>query len=264
MRRVDWRSLLEALSRVERFGPEASGMLRFGSSPQGGVFIERGRVCWVAAEGLQRRLCDLLRTCSSLSGAELERIYERCRASGKLLGQTLVAEGFLQPHELQSALRRHSAECLVDLCREPASTSWSWHAGRGYSPRFTFHAVDLLFDSVALFYPELQARAQGELEGFVGPGQRGAAFVLAADLEYPLPLATTNGGSVEAMAALARAIEAIPRASHELGTTPAFAVSTTRAGESLISWWRSEVLFAVACRDRESLARATAQHLVQA
>jgi hypothetical protein len=261
---VHWRSLLDALARVERVGADASGLLCFGNTPQGGIFIEGGRVCWVAAHGLQRRLRDLLRDYSSLSVEELERIYERCRASGKLLGQTLVAEGFLQPHELQSALRRHSAECLVDLCHRPASTSWASHVGRGYAPRFTFRAVDLLFDSVALFYPDLRANAQDELRTFTGPGQRGTAFVLDPQLDYPLPLAATADAGVEAITTLGRAVEAIPRASRELGNAPAFALSRTLSGDSLLLWWKNELLFAVACDDRASLARATAQHLVQA
>lgn len=261
---IHWRSLLEALARVERVGADASGLLCFGGTPQGGIFIERGRVCWVAAHGLQRRLRDLLRNYSSLSSAELDAIYERCRANGKLLGQTLVAEGFLQPHELQTALRRHSAECLVDLCRNPTSTSWASHVGRGYAPRFTFRAVDLLFDSVALFYPELQADAQGELQAFAGPGQRASAFVLDPQLDCPLPVAATADSGVEAMVGLGRALEAIPGASRELGNVPSFALSRTLAGDSLLLRWRGELLFAVAFDDRASLARATAQQLVHA
>lgn len=263
MTEVDWPSLVAALSRVERFSAGTSGLLCFGANPQGGIFIEGGRVCWVAAQGFQRRLRDLLGSSSGVDAAELERIYERCRAGGKLLGQTLVDDGLLQPQELERALRRHSAECLVDLCRHPCTTHWASHAGRGYAPRFTFRPVDLLFDSVALHYSELQTRARSELAHFVEPGQHATAFVVDHTLDALLPLAATEGSEVCAMAALGRSVESIPRASRELGTTPSFTLSATSTGEAVVLWWREAVLFAVACADRTSLAAATARRLAQ-
>ena len=116
MNRVHWNTLVEVLSRVERLSSTDSGLLSFGPTPLGGIFVERGRVCWVAARGLQQRLRDLLEDYTKDVDA-LARVAERCRAEGLLLGQTLVAEGLLQPSELEVALRRHSAECLIELCR---------------------------------------------------------------------------------------------------------------------------------------------------
>jgi hypothetical protein len=261
---VDWPSLVDALARVERFGANDSGLLSFTDSPQGGVFVERGRVCWVAAHGLQRRLRDLLRTHSSVDGLQLDRIYERCRASGAVLGQTLVSEGLLAPEELQRALRRHSAECLVNLCKLPRSTSWASHVGRGYAPGFTFRPVDLLFDSAGMFYPTLQAEAQKELSAFAAPEQPGTAFILDPDIGMLLPVAATDGASVHAMWALGRSIEAIPRANRELGTTPSFTLALSADGSAQVSWWRGPLLFSLSCKDRPSLAAATARRLVQA
>jgi len=259
---VDWGSLLAALERVEALTSSDSGLLLFGDAPVGGIFVERGRVCWVAARGLQRRLRDLLQAHAQLDSHELERVSERCRAEGLLLGQTLVAEGLLEPTELQSALRRHSAESLLDLCRSPHTTTWASHAGRGYAPRFTFCAADLLLDSVALAYPALHGPAQRQLAPFSGPGRRCVAFVLDASTEAPLPVAESGGNGVDAMLALGRSLAPMPRASHELGTTPSFALSTTSSGHTVLSWWRDALLFAVSCADRASLAAATAQHLV--
>ena len=264
MAEVDWPSLVDALARVERCGTDNSGLLSFVDAPQGGVFVEGGRVCWVAAQGFQRRLRDLLRTHSNVTDAELDRIYERCRSTGGLLGQTLVSEGLLEPEELQRALRRHSAECLVNLCQTPREASWALHAGRGYAPAFTFRAIDLLFDSAALYYPTLQAEARKELAAFAGPEQQGTAFILDSDIGMLLPVAATEGTTVHTMATLGRSIEAIPRANRELGTVPTFTLAFRESGSAQVLWWRGPLLFSLSCPTRSSLASATARHLVQA
>jgi hypothetical protein len=251
---------MDALLRVESLGPDVCGLLSFAGS-SGCIFVERGRICWVAARGLQQRLSDLLRTHSSVDSATLDRIYQRCRSEGTLLGQTLVAEGHLQPVELERALRHHSAECLVALCRASQATIWASHPGRGYAPRFTFRPVDLLFDSVALLYPNLRLEALEELSAYSGPGRHAVAFVLDAEIGALLPLAETSESSVESVSTLARSLLSIPRASHELGMTPAFTLSTTANGDALLVWWRKQVLYAMACEDRASLISATSQHL---
>lgn len=261
MTTVRWSSLLGALARVERLGESDSGLLSFGDDPIGGIFVEQGRVCWVAARGLERRLRALLSAHSRMSTEELERMYERCRAEGRLLGETLVDEGLLAPSDLQQALRRHSAECLVELCSSPRTTSWWSHSGRGYAPRFTFRAVDLLFDSVALVFPELHASALSELARVEGPDRKVAAFVRDEESGTLLPLAEGGGYDVGELQVLGRDVGALPRACHELGATPSFVVSTTGDGRSVVVWWDRELLFAVSCADRACLAALTALRL---
>lgn len=265
---VEWHALVGALRHVERLAQTDSGLLSFGDSPIGGIFVEQGRVCWVAARGLQRRLRDLLRAHSSMSNEQLERMYERCRAEGRLLGETLVDEGLIAPSELQSALRRHSAECLLDLCRSSrassrSTTSWSSHGGRGYAPRFTFRAVDLLLDSVAIIYPELQAEARLELSRVEAPGRRAVAFLRDEAAGSLLPLAETGGYGVEHLLGLSRGLASLPQACLELGATPSFTLSTTESGDTLLLWWRGPLLFAVSCPDRASLAELTGRHLAE-
>ncbi len=252
---------MSALSHVERLRQTDSGILSFGEAPVGGIFVEQGRVCWVAARGLQRRLRDLLRANSSMSTEQLEKMYERCRLEGRMLGETLVDEGLIGPSELQRALRQHSAECLLDLCRASRSTSWASHGGRGYAPRFTFRAVDLLFDSVALVYPDLQAQAKSELALVDAPGRRAVAFVRDDSADTLLPLAETGGHGVEHMLGLSRGLASVPHACLELGATPSFTLSTTGAGETVLLWWRSALLFVVSCPDRLSLAALINQRL---
>jgi hypothetical protein len=258
---VEWPSLIGALSHVERLGQADSGLLSFGQAPVGGIFVEQGRVCWVAARGLQRRLRDLLRSHSRMTSEQLDAMYERCRAEGRMLGESLVDEGFIEPSELQRALRRHSAECLLDLCLSSHERTWSSHGGRGYAPRFTFPAVDLLLDSVALVYPGLQAQARRELAGAQGPGRRAVAFVREEPTGSLLPVAETGGYGVEQMLALGRDLAALLQACLELGATPSFTLSATQAGETVVLWWRGQLLVAASCPDRQSLAELTSRHL---
>ncbi len=107
MTSVDWSALSDALLRVERLSEEESGMLAFGMSDSGGVLVERGRVCFVGARGLGQRLRESLPD----SNADATPF------------------GSMAPPDLEQALRRHSAECLLELCRNPLPTRWAAHAG---------------------------------------------------------------------------------------------------------------------------------------
>ena len=55
---IDWIALGDALLQIERLNKDDSGLLEFGLEQRGGIFVEQGRVCWVAASGLGRRLRD--------------------------------------------------------------------------------------------------------------------------------------------------------------------------------------------------------------
>lgn len=259
---LDWPSLRDALIRIERLGDMACGLLSIGQSPNGGIFVEGGRVCWVAANGLQRRLRDLLRLRSNLDEASLDRLYERCRVEGRLLGQTLVEEGRISANEFEAALRLHSAECLLYLCRSREIVSWSPRTGRGYSPRFTFHTDDLLFDAIALLAPRNRSTAQRELGRLDAPGRFGAAFLLNAAGDTAIPVATLGGrSSVETLSALGEWAIAVPKASREFGAPTRFTLASTSSAGTLSVWWRDSLLFVVRCDDRASVAAVTAHHL---
>lgn len=261
MTAINWASLMDALVRVERLGQSDSGLLSFGSPQAGGIFVERGRICWVAVRGLGQRLRDLLLVHCSIDAAELDRVSERCRAQGKLVGQTLVEEGLIQPAELERALRQHSAECLLELCRDPLPTHWTPRAGRGYTPRFTFHAEDLLLDAVGSFFPEQQQAARAELARLGASGHRAAAFAFDPTRECLLPIAAVGSPGVEALRSLGQWATSMPVVSRELATEPTFSLASTEDGEAALVWWRESLLFAISCDDRVGLAAATALHL---
>jgi hypothetical protein len=257
----NWASLADALVRVERLSANDSGLLSFGAPQAGGIFVEQGRICWVAVRGLGQRLRDLLLAHCRIDAAELDRVSERCRARGKLVGQTLVEEGRLSPDELEKALRQHSAECLLELCRDPLPTHWSSHAGRGYAPRFTFRAEDLLLDAVSSLFPRQQLAAQAELARLAARGHRAAAFVFDPARECLLPIAAVGSPGVEALRSMGQWATSMPMVSRELAAEPSFSLASTEEGEATLVWWREGLLFAVSCDDRMGLAAATALHL---
>jgi hypothetical protein len=257
-----WSPLLDALVRVEELPADDSGLLSFGQPPgSGGIFVERGRICWAAARGLRRRLSDLLRESTGLSAAELDSVYERCRIEGKHFGHVLIAEGKIQPRELETALRLHSAESLVELCRGHEPTVWARHSGRGYSPHFTFRPLEVLFDVIALALPSLQGSARMTLSALDAPGRRGAAFVHGAgDPIIPVG-AFGEGTTVAGLRAIGRWAHAVPRATKELGDAPSFTLAASTSGDTLAVWWRGAVLYVVVCADRNDVAAITS-HLL--
>jgi hypothetical protein len=259
---VHWSAILNVLVRCEEATAGACGVLSFGAPPHlGGVFVEAGRICWAAAPGLQRRLGDLLREHAMLSHVDLEALFIRCRAEGKPLGRALLEENLIPPGDLEAALRRHSAESLVELCRDDLPTIWVPHSGRGYSPRLTFQPIEVLFDVVRLFHPGAQADAMAELGAVAGGSRHGGAFLVDDAREITVPVAELGGISVRELRALGRWSTSIATATRELGVAPTFTLAATGDGLTISVWWRGPLLFAVVCEDRATLAAVAARHL---
>jgi hypothetical protein len=258
---VDWGALSDAFSRLERLREDETGLLSFGMPDAGGIFVERGRVCFVAARGHAQRLRDVLLERSNIDADVLDRVSEQCRIERKWLGQTLVAQGLIPAAELEQALRYHSAECLLELCREPLPTRWASHVGRGFAPRFTFPAVELLLDTVGLVVPMQRAQAIKTLARLERPRRQAAAFLIDAEHDRLLPVAEVGGQDVGALRALGRWAETIPRVSLELATETSFALAVTPKGESVFVWWKDGLLFTLLCEDQMELANVMAAHL---
>lgn len=263
MHDVAWPMVVDALVRVERLAPDDCGVLSSEQPGHGGIFVERGRICWAAARGLQRRLTDLLRSSAAMRDIDLDGIYQRCRAEGRLLGQTLVDEGWMAPRELETALRRHSAESLVELCRGEAPLEvWSSRGAQGYAPRFTFRPLDVLLDIAELFLPHLQHSARVELAAVDQPGRRGGAFCLGSAPGEVVPIAAFGDGmSVRELASLGGWAVVMPQATRELGTMPTFSLAARASGPAVAVWWRAPLLFAVTCPDRRDAAGIATHHL---
>lgn len=240
---------------------DESGLLEFGIERRGGIFVEKGRICWVAASGLGRRLRSLILVYSKIDEAELDRVCERCRVQGGRVGQILVAEGLLTPDELEAALRQHSAECLIELCRSPLPTRFRTHAGRGYAPRFTFSPVELLLATVGSCFSERQMLARREFAEVTVAGFQAAAFAFDEERGCLLPVVEWGGQSIASLRALGRWASAMPNASFELAAAPSFALASTGKGDSVLVWWRAGLLYAVLCPDGPSLPAVASRHM---
>lgn len=250
-----WENLVNVLVQVEGVAAAESGLLAFGDHADlGGIFVERGRICWAMARGMGRRLHEILQSSALERGAtiDFDTIYQRCRANGTLLGQTLVDEGVITARELEIALRKHSAESLLALCHDELDEPiWRSRGERGYEPRFTFRPVDVFLDVIALWFPDLHAHARNELAQFAAPGRIGAAF--RGD-SHAMPIAAFGDIGVYELWNLGQWATQLPLATRELGASVSLVIATTSRGDTMVVWWHHELLFAVACPDRLALS----------
>jgi hypothetical protein len=258
-----WSRLIDALVRVEDVAPSDCGLLSFGIDPShGGILVEKGRICWAAAPGMQQRLRDLLQAFTVDRSVDLEQIYQRCRSEGSLLGQTLVDEGWITPRELEIALRRHSAESLIALCNDDDElTTWISRGENGYSPRFTFRPLDVLLDVASLYEPDLQDTAQIELARFDAPGRYGGAFRVESRHDVAVPISAFGELSVHELWTLGRWAQTLPLATREFGAAASFTLASTADGDTVAVWWRGSLLYAIACEDRSGVAALLGHHL---
>lgn len=250
--------MLTALVRAEDATLADSGLLAFGEeAADGGIFVERGRVCWAVARGMGRRLHEILQSYAP-DDVDFEAIYRRCRDTGRMLGETLVEAGYITPRQLETGLRRHSAEALLALVDlDPEEPAWRPRGEQGYAPQFTFRPLDVLLEAVSLSSPQIQARAQDVLDRFAAPGRSGAAFHAGDDV---LPVAAFGDISLQSTWALGRWAAQLAGATRELGSTASLAIATTEPGDTIAVWWADELIYAVICDDRRALGEVL-QHV---
>lgn len=188
--------LLGVMRAVEALPETAAGALLVGDqeSPTGMILVERNRVCWSAAVGMGARLRDLLRSHCSLpiDEGELELLYARCREEQRPLGEALVAGGFVSPDQMRATMKAHTVESLLaldaafdeDVSELPLS--WVERADRGYNPRYTFTAAEVLAAVGARFVDETaQELIADHLQQLAGTGCAAIAF-LDDDAAAPL------------------------------------------------------------------------------
>lgn len=255
-----WRRVVDVLRAVEDLGPEASGTLVLGASPMDAIYLDAGRICWIAARSLKQRLSDLLQAHAAIPDADIARILERCRAGQQLLGETLVAEGWIDQLALDRALRQHSAESLLALCREPLAPRWLPRIG-GYHPRNSFTPLEALVDVGALLAPTALDRATAELALATGDAIDAAAFAIADGGAALIPVVAAGRFTVAALAALTAQLGQVALAARELGTTPRAAVQTDVHGATTVVWWRDRLLVSASSADRLALVNLVNLHL---
>ena len=108
---LGWKSTFEACTFVDARGPDAVGQVIIAGPEglRGAIFVERGRICWAGAQGLARRLGELLRA-----------------------------------GDRREALLQHTLESIELLHAGGVKSTWHPRKGRGFEPRFTFGTAELL------------------------------------------------------------------------------------------------------------------------
>lgn len=172
--------------------PDGVGELvvEHGGVVRGSIYIQSGRICWIAAKGLDRRLTQLLAERAGVNPHEMERHFVRCRNAKVPLGEDLVARKLVSATDLRRALLDHSAESLTVLCKEEAVGRWRPQRG-GYSARFVFTTAEIAGHAYAVEAPAAAAAAAGVLECHfdASHGDWGAAFVREGGRAQPLLVA---------------------------------------------------------------------------
>lgn len=135
------------LATVEALPPSSTGALMYGDTnrPKGAVLLDGGRICWVFSDNLRQRLTDILRLCAHppLTRDEMETVFQRCKADGTPVGQTLVTLGHLTSESLSRALTHHLLESLLASSGWGSAVQWVPHKGRGYDAGYTFTPIEL-------------------------------------------------------------------------------------------------------------------------
>lgn len=249
-------NVLRVLSEIEGLPADATGALAFGpeTSLSGVVLLERGRVCWAAAQGLRRRLTDLLRErCQpQLTNDEVEAVVQRCKQSGTPVGETLVADGRITADALRATLLRHTVESLAAGISWRAAPRWLPHRARGYQSAFTFQPAELLAfannivsDRAGLDAAELKLSS-------VGASHNAAAFdlhgvhLLACRLPEEGTTAVTSLRAAGVWAARSLASDA------ERSSVLKFAFDGH--GGSWLGWRDGGMTFVAHCRDRDAFS----------
>lgn len=143
------------------------------------ALVESGRVCWAVAEGMERRLSDLLRhqRRPPLDRDELEGILRACRTSGTPLGEALLSRGRITEQGLRSALFRQATEAIAHIAiLSNGGAEFIPHGGARYDARFPFSPVEIYAALGARKDRATAAAATRELESIVPEGAVAFAF----------------------------------------------------------------------------------------
>lgn len=266
---LDASAMVELLDHVEQLPSGATGALVVGprGQPRGSVLVENGRVCWAMANGMGRRMTDLLRyqSLSPLDPSQIEDVYRQCRTRGIALGEALVESGVVSPDGLRRALRQHTAEAMERLSLSAPSQELAWveHRKRGYDARFTFVPGEILVGLVGLRMSASAVHAQAALRLAVDAKKPGAAFARVPGAAVPLPVAATGMGAlpVRELLGLGRwAMDTLDLAgAFEPGRHLVGAVADT--GRSIITWLDDGVVYVALCEDPSEFAGTLAKIL---
>lgn len=178
------------LGYIDDLPAGATGALNFGA--HGVILLQSRRICWAMARTTRLRLTDILRNQSTppVSREAVEEVYRRCKASGRPIGEALVASGLATEAGLRAALFKHNGEAIVALARAGAAPDdWVTHTKSDYDPKYSFSACEVLAMLGAADDPARAAAAQLELGSMLVAESVGAAFTRSCDASGSMVIA---------------------------------------------------------------------------
>lgn len=252
-----WSNAAKILAACEKVEPTASGALAVKTGGLNGtVFIQNGRICWIAAAGLDRRLSHLLRERShALTSETLEDVYRWCIERGVPFGEGLVGSGMLTEAELKSALLQHSVESLLLLSNEQVDElAWAPRTAHHYDASFTFKPVELLGDVARTAHREAAQIGAEHLARMLRGGGAGAAF-LSDEREGAHCVTLHNADwTVEAILELGRRVLIAQSLVDVVHERPRAFVLAQPHGASITVWRHRGIVFTSVGRDGAALS----------
>jgi len=252
------RAAIELLERVEALEPDASGALVFSgaSGELGLLLIERGRVCFGMAKGLETRLVELLmrRSRTPLSRSVLDEIIGSCRKSGCSLGEALVDGGWLSARGLRHALLQQTIEALAQLSLSRPHARFMRHKQASYAPKYTFSTAELWCALGSAGQPREWTRARQLLNG-LPEDTLGVVFCRQAGRMSPLALSEQASTTVAELLSMTE----FGQEQLDLGEAvcPGVELVTARDrdGRACVALRRDELFCVIRCNDARAQAR---------
>lgn len=248
---------LGVLSQIEDLGTMATGALYAGRAPRCAILLDRGRVCWAAAEGAQRQLAELLvkESGAGFDRKDLELLVRQCLSGGRPLLQALLDERMVTAHGLRRALLKHTSQSIAAACRhDRLKVRWRAQASYHYDARYNFPTCELLDELAMLIHGSSAAQARAALQDVVPRGGIGVATLVG---QRPNPIAFVASrqprvSDLMASAEWARDMVELSRAVHPNATD--LVVRGRREQDSKIVVWSDQrFIFAVTCPTQSSL-----------
>lgn len=253
----------EVLSRIDELGKSeesATGALVFSALEQdlGAILVEKGRVCWAMARGLNARLTDILEHSfnASFDRELVDRMIQECRENNQPFGEYLVARGIVTSLGLRSALRQQTVEAIASIAAVGASPRWLPHKNRTYNPDYSFSTAELLAALGLMRKRDLADRARaGILQMDLGAitcaayARDGGGQPLLVDLQEQAPLTIAQVHQLARLAQTQLDVGAVMSPQLRL------AVGSNGRGQSVVSWQEKDLMFVALCPDTLSMAR---------
>jgi hypothetical protein len=251
---------VQLLARVESLPAQASGALLYGAA--GIVLVESRRVCWSAAAGMTRRFNKLLLLQRSppLEESYVKGVLRECQATGKRLGEALLATGHITEEGLRAALFNHVVESIARIAQSGAPCDgFAPHIGRGYDPRFEFSTAEIFIALGARRDRALAAAAKLRLAKSLPPDARGVAFVRDAS---GLVVIAVEGSPVfripEILDVCGWAAGLLDVAS-VIDEDVRIATGTSGSSDGAVTWRAADLQFVAICPNRAASAMLVAR-----